>query len=258
MRLILNADDLGMDLQTNDLVFDMMDSGYITSATIMANCPACADAVARHRGYPRCSFGIHLNLTSGRPLTMGHGLESLLRDDGSFAGLEVLISARRSMALFRAMYTELAAQVERLQSLGLNISHIDSHQHIHNLPALFGIVKFLQKKYGIRRIRPSKNLYGPDDTQPVRYIKKMVYNLCLQYVYRSFCPDLFTDFATFVHVGANRIPRAGVLECMVHLREQEEGWSDYRMLSTDWQGRLELPVELVSYWHLNSVMEKRL
>jgi hypothetical protein len=73
IAVIVNADDLGMSREVNDAIFELMSRGRISSATILANAPATRDAARRAQAFPRCSFGVHLNLTQFEPLTGGPG-----------------------------------------------------------------------------------------------------------------------------------------------------------------------------------------
>ncbi len=248
---IVNADDLGMDQVTNELVFELMAKGFVTSATLMANFPACQEAVSRISEFPHCSFGAHLNLTSGSPLYRTKALAPLLDDRGRFGGLDVLLKIKKKVSLLRAIYQELAAQVERLQTLGVQISHFDSHQHVMDIPQLFPVLKRLQITYGVRCVRISKNLYRQDDVNILRDFKKRVYNFCIRKVVSTRTTDYFTGFETFVDVASLRALPGQSIELMVHLRRQEEGWSDYVMLQMDWIDRLVRPVDLISYSQLH-------
>lgn len=252
MRVIINADDLGMDVKTNTMVFELMSSGKITSATIMANGKACEDAVRNQNNFSNCSFGIHLNLTSGKPLSGKTEIVPLLNDDGFFCELDSLIDTPFSPNLMKAVYAEFCMQVEKLQCLGLGISHIDSHQHIHNLPKIFPIVKLVQKKYNIRKIRLTKNLYLPEDGGGIfRSITKKIFNSCMKKMYKSYTTDYFTGFDTFYRIAQLRIMKGKSAELMVHLRDRKSG--DYALLMHDWRSDLVFPVELVSYWQINGV-----
>ena len=71
MRIIINADDLGISQEVNDAIFGLMAEGKVTSATILANGPAVEEAARRVAEFPECSFGVHLNLTEFKPWTMG-------------------------------------------------------------------------------------------------------------------------------------------------------------------------------------------
>jgi predicted glycoside hydrolase/deacetylase ChbG (UPF0249 family) len=66
MLLIVNADDLGASEPINEEIFRLMESGLVTSATLMANAPAFHHAIKQIRHFPNCSFGVHLNLTAFR------------------------------------------------------------------------------------------------------------------------------------------------------------------------------------------------
>jgi chitin disaccharide deacetylase len=67
MLLIINAEDLGADPRINDETFALMDTGLVTSASMIANGPAFALAAAKTKEYSNCSFAVHLNLTAFQP-----------------------------------------------------------------------------------------------------------------------------------------------------------------------------------------------
>ncbi len=87
-RIIVNADDLGWNRQVNQATRVLMEAGLVTSATIMANGPCWSEAIDLARSKPDLSFGVHLNLTGGRPLCGSRLLEPLLDDDGNFRKLD--------------------------------------------------------------------------------------------------------------------------------------------------------------------------
>ena len=70
-RLIINADDLGADEGRNEGIFEAIRAGVVTSASILPNGPAldmhCRGIRAGR--FEKVSFGVHLNLTEGRPLS---------------------------------------------------------------------------------------------------------------------------------------------------------------------------------------------
>lgn len=247
LQVIINADDLGMDIGTNNLVFELMEKELITSATIMANFPAYEDAITRHTNYPNCSFGVHLNLTSGEPLSKNESLEPILTSDGVFAGLDSLIRAKKSISLLKAIYEELSLQVKKVLVAGVQVTHLDSHQHVHNIPSILLVTKLLQKKYNIRKIRLSKNIYELGDRNNFQYLKKRVFNSFLLTCFKSYSTHNFTGFDTLYQVGSSTTIKGDSVEVMVHLRLGEKGWSDYQMLQGNWQDELVFPVRLISY-----------
>ena len=152
MRLLVNADDLGSSPKVNDATFALMECGAIRSATILANAPALADAVARAQTFPGCSFGVHLNVTHGVPLATDPALAPLLDSHGQFLSDAIRAQATRR-DVRRAVFGEWSRQIERLGREGVTVSHIDSHDHVHTIPWLFGVLKSVQRKFGIRRVR---------------------------------------------------------------------------------------------------------
>ncbi|MGO8732931.1 MAG: carbohydrate deacetylase [Terriglobia bacterium] len=157
MRIIVNADDLGISQRVNEAVFQLMDEGRVTSATMMANGQACEGAADRLRRFPHCSFGMHLNLTDFRPLTKARELMPLLDQDGCFTRTAIR-QAKFSPALQKALFEELCAQVEKVKNLGVGVSHLDGHHHVHTVPALFEVLKNLQSRFRIQKGRIARNI----------------------------------------------------------------------------------------------------
>lgn len=196
--LIINADDLGLSSAVNDAVFALMCAGRVTSATALVAAPAFQDAVARSRAFPGCSFGVHLCLTAFKPLTAA-GIFSelgLLEGDGRFNGqIRAIRPSRRAVA---AVAEEWTAQVAAAQSAGLAISHLDSHHHVHTVAWLLPALKHVQRRFGIRRVRVSMNLFGPAYHPGLpRRLGKFLWNLALRRVYATRTTDFFSSVTLF-------------------------------------------------------------
>lgn len=154
MRLILNADDLGMSDAVNDAVATGLAEGWLTSATLLANGPAFAGAVAVARRFPRASFGVHLNVTEFAPLS-DFPAEHL--EDGRLCARTLDLPAHAA----GAVEAEWSAQIARVLAAGLLPTHVDSHQHLHQRPALFGALAAVVRRHGIPRVRPRGWLLPP-------------------------------------------------------------------------------------------------
>ena len=63
MKVIVNADDLGMSLAVNDAIFRAFDEGLLVSTTALVHGPAFGDAVRRTRNRPGLHIGVHLDTT---------------------------------------------------------------------------------------------------------------------------------------------------------------------------------------------------
>jgi chitin disaccharide deacetylase len=148
-ELIINADDLGADLGRNAGIFEAIQGGAVSSVSVLANGPAIEDALERLHSLkqPRISIGVHLNLSEGKPLSLG--LRLLTGPDGHFPGkasTQRLLVDSGNTPLEREVAREISAQIEACKKAGLTITHFDGHQHVHIFPAVFpGAVKIARE-----------------------------------------------------------------------------------------------------------------
>jgi chitin disaccharide deacetylase len=249
MAVIVNADDLGMSREVNEATFDLMSRGRISSATIMANAAATREAASRVSKFSRCSFGVHLNVTQFEPLTGGPGARLLVDERGQMSRANE--TARPGLERLRAVYEELCAQIERVATLGVRISHVDSHHHVHTRPFFFPVLKEVQKRYHIRRVRLAKNFYPADRPCPSHLLwKKRAYNWALRSVYATHTTHAFTEFLTYHHAEAARKRSVGRIELMVHPGAAYAA-EETAILESDWTARTDLPMQLISYAQLS-------
>lgn len=245
--LIVNADDLGATQVVNDAVFELVDQKLVTSATFIANAPDVEEACRRAKDYPGCSFGVHLNVTEYAPLTGPGDLRGLLDDNGNFAR-EKIRKVTIDSALSEGIFQEFSAQIQRLLSLGATVGHIDSHEHVHTLPGVFPILKKIQKRFNIRKVRISRNIYGLEGTVPLALkLKKAVYNAALRHYYRTTTTQGFGDFKSF-HANAQpgKLKQKRV-EVMVHPGSEIYGDGEIELLKGPWRDSLDFQVRLISW-----------
>jgi chitin disaccharide deacetylase len=175
-RLIINADDLGADEGRNEGIFEAIRAGVVTSASILPNGPALDHALEqiRSNGLERVSFGVHLNLTEGRPLA--EGLARLTGPDGNFLGKAAahrLLMTKGDAALQSAIASEAALQIDRLLDASIGITHVDGHQHVHVFPAVLRTFAEIAKSRGIRRMRiPDETVASCDETVPADLLEQ--------------------------------------------------------------------------------------
>jgi len=253
MRIIVNADDFGLNACVNDRILDLMYRRRITSATLIANAPAVEEAARRVSEGGNCSIGIHLNLTEFQPLTPPKELGilgSCLDEKGCFAGEEFLRTVKMTAQLKQEIFKELCLQVEKILSFGIQISHFDSHQHVHTIPALFPVVKRLQRHFGIRKVRTTWNIRPPSFKASLSLIlKKRIWDLALRKYYRTITTSGFTSFAMFYDLAKTTSLNHDSIELMVHpghIRFEEET----QLLYTDWQKMVPFSTELINYHDL--------
>src|SRR6266436_8521191 len=156
-NLIVNADDLGWTDVVNRGIVEAFHHGIVTSASLLANGAAFAEAVEAACSAPALGVGLHLNLSDGPPVADRETVTSLLNDDGEFAsGPESLLLRRVWRGLLLAeVETEWDEQIQKVRDAGIAPTHLDGHKHVHMLPGLFEIALRLAKRHGIGAIRVS-------------------------------------------------------------------------------------------------------
>src|SRR5580658_248478 len=250
MRIIVNADDLGISEPVNEAIFQGMQRRTITSATVLSNGPAVRAATKELRLFPNCSFGVHLNLTEFEPLWSGShtDLANILDQNRCFNGNSIR-EVGINLPMLRAIFREWCFQIENVMRLGVEPSHLDAHHHVHTIPQMLPVLAALRRRYKINKVRISRNMYD-DAERPGRLLlaKKWLFNFDLRTIgFRT--TRIFTDLGTFIKLCAARPPRRRTVELMTHpgaVPRDEEA----NLLESDWPRRLSYKATLVSYDNL--------
>ena len=132
-------------------------NGIVTSASLLANGEAFAEAVELARDTGGLGLGVHLNLNDGPPVAPRESVPSLVNEAGEFEGGPdglLLKIATRGLSM-REVEIEWGAQISKARDAGIEPTHLDGHKHVHMLPGLFEIALRLAKRYGIGAIRVS-------------------------------------------------------------------------------------------------------
>jgi predicted glycoside hydrolase/deacetylase ChbG (UPF0249 family) len=153
--LVVNADDLGLTVGVNNGIFDAHDRGVLTSTSVFANAAATGDALARALRRPSLGVGCHLTLVDGRPTLAPARVPSLIEGDGRFrrSWKPFIVSCLLGRVSLPEVEQELAAQIDRVRSAGLTLTHLDAHQHVHAYPPIFAIVTRLAERFRIPVVR---------------------------------------------------------------------------------------------------------
>ncbi|MFZ0296867.1 MAG: ChbG/HpnK family deacetylase [Candidatus Sulfotelmatobacter sp.] len=162
-RLIVNADDFGFTAGINRAIVEAHTRGIVTSTTLMANGRAFDDAVRSATTVPSLSVGCHVVLIDGAPVLDAEQLPSITTSDsnGPHFRDELKFFAARALAGRlnpREIEMEVCAQIRRIQSAGVNVSHVDTHKHTHLFPA---VLRPLLRAAGACGVRAIRNPFGP-------------------------------------------------------------------------------------------------
>jgi hopanoid biosynthesis associated protein HpnK len=129
--------------------------GILTTASLMVNEPACAQAVSLARQNPRLGVGLHLTLICGHSALPPAQIPGLVNGKGEFtnnpAGAGFRYFFQRHLR--EQLRAELHAQFERFRATGLPLDHVNGHLHLHLHPVVFGILMEDAQLLGLERLR---------------------------------------------------------------------------------------------------------
>ena len=153
-RLIINADDFGLTPGVNQAVLELNAAGALTSATLMANGAAFREAVHAAFVQTTLDIGCHVVLVDGKPILPHTRIRSLASVDGFRPTLGAFLAdLQRGRILASDIEAEATAQIRRIQSAGLTVSHIDTHKHTHMFRRVLAPVLKAAQQCGVAAIR---------------------------------------------------------------------------------------------------------
>jgi chitin disaccharide deacetylase len=162
-RLIVNADDFGLTAGVNRAVIEAHTRGIVTSSTLMATGPAFEDAVRLAKETPLLSVGCHVVLIDGAPVLDAARLPTITSRNSHPARFGNSLKSFAAQALTRRLdpaeiEAETTAQIRKIQSAGISVSHIDSHKHTHLFAAVLRPMLRAALACGVQAVR---NPFGP-------------------------------------------------------------------------------------------------
>ncbi|MCF0147809.1 MAG: chitin disaccharide deacetylase [Clostridium sp.] len=149
MKLIINADDFGFSKGVNYGIIDSYKNGVVRSTSIMAGMPAFYHAVEllkSSRGLEGLGCGVHLTLSAYKPVLDSH---KTIVDENGFFHKRVTDQLIENNFDLEEVYNEFSAQIQRVINSGIEITHLDSHHHVHTLKSLKPIIERLIKEYNL-------------------------------------------------------------------------------------------------------------
>jgi predicted glycoside hydrolase/deacetylase ChbG (UPF0249 family) len=168
--LVIHADDLGMNHSVNRAIFEALENRWVTSASILVPCPWFPEVVKWAKEHPDGDVGIHQALNSEwtslrwGPVSSKDQVPTLLDSDG-YLPLET--PAVTQNAKLSQVEIELRAQIDRAQSAGIHLTHLDTH-----MGALFGstdLYRLYQKMghaYGLPILEARTGTHAPEGVSP--------------------------------------------------------------------------------------------
>ena len=156
VKLIFNADDFGISQGVNEAIFKAHTQGVLNSTSIMITLKYVPQALELAKQMPDLNIGLHANLTNENSVLKQNEIPLLVDENGKFkhgfVNLAVL-SLLHPIELKNQAKKEIKAQIEKAIACGIKLTHLDSHRHIHMIPAIFKACMELAEEYNIPRLR---------------------------------------------------------------------------------------------------------
>lgn len=144
IQLVINADDLGLHPRIDEGIFHAHSRGVVTSSTLLVTGPTATGAAKRARR-EGLALGLHLCLTTHLTPAAKTSEVRWLAPGGRFRRnwAELSLAWLGRLIPREEVELEFRAQVARARDLGVEIDHLDTHQHLHLLPGVTSIVESL-------------------------------------------------------------------------------------------------------------------
>jgi predicted glycoside hydrolase/deacetylase ChbG (UPF0249 family) len=124
--LIINADDYGLAKCTNRAIDELFNHDAITSSSVMMPCKWSNEIKDLPEKIKCTNVGIHLTLTGKfKPVSRAEEVSTLITTDGFFSDSSEYIELNADN---NHVKQELRNQIESSLSLGIDPTHLDSHQ----------------------------------------------------------------------------------------------------------------------------------
>lgn len=173
--LILHSDDVGMSHASNQGTIEALEYGMVTSVSVMMPTPWVVEFNDYVKNHPDLDVGLHLTLTSewdfyrwppvaGKPQVPG------LADEMGCLWDNVPLVIENATP--DEVETEIRAQIDRARTMGLPVTHIDSH-----MGTLFSSDEFFERylKVGIEMNLPmliARSYWPPAESESARTVRR--------------------------------------------------------------------------------------
>jgi predicted glycoside hydrolase/deacetylase ChbG (UPF0249 family) len=140
--LIVTADDFGLTAGVSHAVLRGHREGIVTAASIICVGAAFEIAGQLAREAPSLSLGVHLAMVGeDPPLLTAREIPTLVDERGHFPrSWRTLVARAVARRIDPAdVRREFSAQLERARGIGIPLSHVDTHQHVHLWPDIAGV-----------------------------------------------------------------------------------------------------------------------
>lgn len=154
--LIVNADDYGLTEGISHGILRGHREGIVTSTSVLAIGPAYPKVAPLLADYPGLGVGVHLAAVGEDPPLLSQAeIPTLFDEQGRLfeTWRPFLLRAAAGHVDPEDVTREFTAQLLLVQELGIPITHLDAHQHLHLWPSICRVVLDLAQRFSIPAVR---------------------------------------------------------------------------------------------------------
>lgn len=180
--LIINGDDFGLSSGHNQAIIKAHERGVLTSTSLMVTAPAFDEAVTLAKAHPNLAVGLHLVLGCGKAVLPPSEISHLVDAQGNFSDQNNLAGIRYHLSsqARRELPLEIRAQLEKFRSTGLQLSHVDGHNHMHFNPIVLHTLAELAEEFNINVIRlPYEELRTTLKVDSNGFVEKLMWSIII-------------------------------------------------------------------------------
>jgi len=230
--LIVHADDLAVAHSVDAASIKALETGSVSSASIMVPCPWLTEIAGYAQAHPQADLGLHLTLTSEwalyrwGPVAAKNQVLSLFARDGYLYPTEREAAKNINP---REAEVEIRAQIEKARAFGINPTHLDSHMGtLFQTKELFEILLRAGRDYKLP-ILVSKDFargglfttsLGPNDIM----IDSVI----------TITPAVTSEHWAEFYINAVKNLKPGITELIIHLAYDDEEMRAVTFNHPDW------------------------
>lgn len=154
-RLVLTADDAGLAGPLSLRVASLLAAGRLSATSLLACAPSFGEAAVALRAAGVAEAGVHLCAVGGEAPLSPASTVPTMAPGGRFPRAWQTVAARAVSGRLRLaeVEREWEAQLLAVRDAGFRVTHLDSHQHLHLLPALLPLALSLARRHDVPFVR---------------------------------------------------------------------------------------------------------
>lgn len=154
--MIICCDDFGLHKDIDRAILDLCSLGKVDAVSVVPCGKNFEHSINELVKYSETvEIGIHTTWVGEKSILPESKVPSIVSKNNHFSKNFVTFYMRWMLGLIdiKHLELELEAQIKKLLGTKIQISHLDSHQHLHMIPSLFKSCLVLAENYKIPRIR---------------------------------------------------------------------------------------------------------